>query len=281
MTILSFQSSVAYGYVGNGGAVFCLRRAGFDVWPVDTVIFSNHPGYGSFRGSARNAAQITEIVDGLEEVGVLKNCRAVISGYMGSKETGQAVLRVVDRVKAFNPEAVYCCDPVMGDRESGLYVASGLSGFFRTEAAPSADILMPNHFELEVLVEHSVTSIADVLLATEQLLSRGARLVVVTSLLTANMDANTIANLVATKDGVWLVVTPRLPLIAKGAGDVLAALFLGFYLEDGNAGNALSRAVSSVFAVVKASGHAPELRLVEAQDAIVEPPRRFLSRKIY
>jgi pyridoxine kinase len=280
VTILSFQSSVAYGYVGNAAAVFCLRRAGFEVWPVDTVIFSNHPGHGGFRGHVRDAARITEIVDGLDDLDVLKECRAVISGYMGSKQTAQAVLRAVGRVKALSPDALYCCDPVMGDVESGLYVAAGLSGFFRTEAVAAADILMPNHFELEVLAEHSVQTAADVLAATDLLLSRGARVVVVTSLLTSNMDPDTIANLAATRDGAWLVTTPRLPLTAKGAGDALAALFLGFYLEHRSAGDALSRAVSSIFAVVKASVHASELRLIEAQDAIAEPPRRFLARKV-
>lgn len=280
MTILSFQSSVAYGYVGNAAAVFCLRRAGFEVWPVDTVIFSNHPGHGSFRGSPRDAAAITEIIDGLVDLNVLKTCRAVISGYMGSTETGETVLRAVERVKALNPDAVYCCDPVMGDSDSGLYVSAGLSGFFRTHAVAAADILMPNQFELEVLVEHSVATADDVLAAADLLLSRGPRLVVVTSLLTPNMAPDTIANLVATRDGAWLATTPRLPLTAKGAGDALAALFLGFFLEDGNAAGALSRAVSCIFAVVKASAHASELRLIEAQDAIAEPPRRFLARKV-
>jgi len=280
LTILSFQSSVAYGHVGNAAAVFCLRRAGFEVWPVDTVMFSNHPGYPSFRGRPRDTADIVEVVEGLDELGVLKTCRAVISGYLGSKETGEAVLRAAERVKELNPDALFCCDPVMGDSDSGLYVSAGLSGFFRTRAVSAADILMPNHFELEVLVEHSVETATEVLSATDLLLSRGARLVVVTSLHTPNMTPDTIANLVATKEGAWMVSTPRLPLAAKGAGDALAALFLGYYLQEGNAGGALSRAVSSVFAVIKASHHASELRLIEAQDAIAEPPRRFLARKV-
>ncbi len=280
MTILSFQSSVAFGHVGNAAAVFCLRRAGFEVWPVDTVIFSNHPGYGGFRGHVRDAAHISELVDGLDELGVLGTCRAVISGYMGSKESGEAVLRAVDRVKALNADALYCCDPVMGDRDGGLYVSAGLSGFFRREAVAAADMVMPNHFELEVLAEHSARTMEEVLLAAGLLLSRGARLVVVTSLLTPDMEPDTIANLAVTRDGAWLVTTPRLPLAAKGAGDALAALFLGFYLQAGNAADALSRAVSSIFAVVKATGHARELRLIEAQDAIAEPPRRFLARKL-
>lgn len=280
MTILSFQSSVAYGHVGNAAAVFCLRRAGFEVWPVDTVIFSNHPGYGSFRGRARDVSEIVEIVDGLDDLNVLNSCGAVISGYLGSKEAGQAVLRTVERVRALNPDALYCCDPVMGDSDSGLYVSAGLSGFFRSEAVAAADILMPNQFELEVLVEHSVQTATEVLAATDLLLARGARLVVVTSLLTPNMTPDTIANLVVTKDGAWMVSTPKLALTAKGAGDALASLFLGFYLKEGNPASALSRAVSSIFAVVKASINASEMRLIQAQDAIAEPPRRFLARKV-
>lgn len=282
MTILSFQSSVAYGYVGNAAAVFCLRRAGHEVWPVDTVAFSNHPGHGSFRGRVVPASEIADIIDGMTALGVLDGCRAILSGYMGSAETGSIVLQAVRRIKAADARALYCCDPVMGDRDPGLYVTKDLTGFFRNEAVPAADVLVPNHFELEVLAERPLPSTDDVLAAADALLNNGPRIIVVTSLATHQMDPRTIGNLVVTRDGAWLAVTPRLPLAAKGAGDALAAMFLGDYLRCRDATKALSQAVSAVFAIVEATAAAgaSELRLVASQDAIVDPPRLFPADKL-
>ena len=282
MAILSFQSSVTYGHVGNGAAVFCLRRIGRDIWPVDTVAFSNHPGYGAFRGRVHSAAAVAEIVEGLERLRVLGGCRAVLSGYLGSAAIGRVVLKAVAAVKAANPRALWCCDPVMGDRDEGLYVPDDLAAFFGDEAAAAADILVPNHFELEVLAGRPLPTIADVLAAADGLRARGCRIVVVTSLATAGQNAGTIANLVVTGSGTWAVTTPRLALRAKGAGDALAALFLGRYLECGDAAAALSGAVSSVYAVVEATAAADagELLLVAAQNEIAPPTRRFSARPV-
>ena len=277
MTILSFQSSVAYGYVGNAAAVFCLRRAGHEVWPVNTVTFSNHPGHGGFRGRVVPAREIAEIVDGMTALGALDGCRAILSGYMGSVETGSVVLDAAHRIKTADARALYCCDPVMGDREPGLYVTEDIAQFFRKKAVPASDILVPNHFELEVLAERPLPSTDHVLAAADGLLDTGPKIIVVTSLATDQLDPTTIGNLVVTGDGAWLVTTPRLPLAAKGAGDALAAMFLGAYLHCHDATQALSRAVSSVFAVVEATAAAAahELRLVDSQSVIVDPPRLF------
>jgi len=149
--ILSIQSSVAYGHVGNSAAVFPLQRLGIDVWPVLTVHFSNHTGYGSFRGPVLPADQIAEVLRGVEERGVLPGCDAVLSGYMGDVSLGAVVLDAVSRVKAANPKAIYCCDPVLGDVDRGFFVRPGLPEFMRDHAVPKADIITPNQFELEFL----------------------------------------------------------------------------------------------------------------------------------
>jgi pyridoxine kinase len=227
LAILSFQSSVAYGHVGNAAAVFCLRRSGHEIWPVDTVAFSNHPGYGGFGGHVRQAAEVAEIVDGVERLGVLGRCRAVLSGYLGSAAVGRVVLESAARVKTANPRALFCCDPVMGDREEGLYVPDDLAALLTDEAVGAADVLVPNHFELEVLAGRPLPTLAEVVAAVDGLRAGGCRIVVVTSLATADRDASTIANLVVTGSGAWTVTTPKLALAAKGAGDVLAALFPG------------------------------------------------------
>jgi pyridoxine kinase len=277
LAILSFQSSVAYGHVGNAAAVFCLRRSGHEIWPVDTVAFSNHPGYGDFGGHVRQAAEVAEIVDGLERLGVPGRCRAVLSGYLGSAAVGRVVLQTAARVKAANPQALFCCDPVMGDRDEGLYVPDDLATLLTDEAAGAADVLVPNHFELEVLAGRPLSTLAEVVAAADRLRVRGCRVVVVTSLATGDGDAGTITNLVVTGSGAWTVTTPKLALAAKGAGDALAALFLGRYLDCGDAADALAGAVSSVYAVIEATAAAGarELLLVASQSEIAAPTRRF------
>lgn len=282
MTILSIQSFVSYGHVGNAAAAFCLQRTGHEVWPVHTVAFSNRPGYGTFAGPRRSGGEIAEILGGLEGLGVFGRCRAVLSGYLGDVAVGQVVLEAARRVRRANAGALYCCDPVMGDRGSGLYVSEDLARFFADEAVPAADILVPNHFELEVLAGRALPSCADVRDAATELLGRGPRLLIVTSLPNSDLDAGEIGNVVISQDAAWLVSTPKLALDAKGAGDAFAALFLAEYLNSGDAATALSAAVSSVFAIVQATAEvgAPELQLVAAQDRLIDPPKRFRARRI-
>ena len=281
MSILSIQSSVAYGHVGNGAAVFSLRRLGFEVWPVNTVHFSNHPGHGAWRGRTATHDEVSDVIAGVGERGAFARCRAVLSGYLGAAETGPVVLAAVAAVKAANPQALYCCDPVMGDVEEGLYVAPAVARFFRGQAVPTADIVVPNAFELAVLAGRPVESTEDALAAARAVLAKGPSLVVVTSVVSAAAP-DTIGNLAVGGDGAWHVTTPRLPTTAKGAGDAFAALFLGRYLETRDAGAALSAAASSLYAVIEAtsSAGAGELLLVAAQDALAAPPSRFVAEHI-
>ena len=152
MNILSIQSHVAYGHVGNSAAVFPLQRIGVEVWPVHTVQFSNHPGYGAWRGRVFSAATIRLVVQGIEERGVLGECDGVISGYLGSADTGEAVVESVARVKGANPAARYCCDPVIGDVGQGVFVRRGIPEFIKERMLPIADVVTPNQFELDYLV---------------------------------------------------------------------------------------------------------------------------------
>ena len=151
MNILSIQSHVAYGHVGNDAAVFPMQRLGCEVWPIHTVQFSNHTGYGAWTGRVFDGASILELVDGIAARGVLASCDAVLSGYLGSAEIGEAVIGTVARVKVANPQAAWCCDPVIGDVGRGIFVRSGIPELMRDRAIPSADIVTPNQFELEWL----------------------------------------------------------------------------------------------------------------------------------
>ena len=288
MNILSIQSHVTYGHVGNSAAVFPLQRLGFEVWPLHTLQFSNHAGYEDFTGQVFGAQHLREVVDGLAARGVLGTCDAVLSGYLGAPEAGLAVLDAVARVKAANPKALYACDPVMGDGASGggggLYVDAALPGFFRDRALALADIVTPNVFELEVLSGATVTTLDQAVAAARGLTERGPGVVLVTGLRHDATRAGEIEVLAVTGADAWRLCTPLLPCDPQpnGAGDLLSALFLGHYLRRGHAGQALEAAAAATFAVLDATRTAGtrELRLIAAQDEIVAPRRKFPARRI-
>lgn len=276
MSILSFQSRVSYGCVGHGAAEFTLRRMGLDVCPIDTVLLSNHPGYGRCRGGPVPGRDIAELFAGLEEIGVLAGFRAVLSGYLGTTAAGEAALAAVAKVRAGSAGAPYCCDPVMGDRSSGLYVPDDLVAFFKTRAVPAADILVPNHFELEVLTGRPLGTLTEALAAAARLCERGPKLVCASSLQAPELGPD-LGTLIVGGEGAWLVATPHLGIDAKGAGDVLSALLLAHLLRGLAPAAALERAVASTFAIVEATLAAGEreLALVAAQDALVTPTKMF------
>ncbi len=282
MNILSIQSSVAYGHVGNSAAVFPLQRLGFSVWPVNTVHFSNHTGYGEWRGPVLPAEDVAEVVRGIEDRGVLPDCDAVLSGYVGDASLGRVVLDAVAKAKAANTRAIYCCDPVMGDAGRGFFVRPGIPGFMRDEAVPAADVVTPNQFELEFLAGRVINTLDDALAAADGALTLGPGLVLVTSLLRRDAPAGTIEMLAASAEGAWLVETPLLPLSVNGVGDVTSALFLAHLLKGIRLEEALSMTASSVYGVLEEThrAHAREIRLIAAQDAIVDPPERFPARQL-
>lgn len=295
MKILSLQSSVAYGYVGNAAAIFPLQRLGFEAWPVDTVQFSNHPGYGGFTGAVHPPEHVRAILDGLAAAGVLDDCDGVLTGYVGDAESGAAAVAAVARVKATNPRALYLCDPVMGDDCSGIYVRAGIPALMAGPALASADIVTPNRFELEMLAGCPVANLADAIAAARLLLAKGPRLVVATSLaagpgLAGGGDSadlaggGDIACLAVTADSAWSVTTPRLPFdpAINGAGDLLSALLLAHRLRGAAPPEALATALSSLFGILQATlalGRR-ELALVQAQDQLVRPSRLFTAQAI-
>ncbi len=282
MAILSIQSAVAYGSVGNAAAVFPLQRLGFEVWRVDTVLFSNHTGYGAWRGTVFDPTFVGGVVLGIEERGVLPRCEAVLSGYLGSVELGAVVLDAVRRVKHANPKALYCCDPVLGDADRGFFVRPELADFYR-EAIALTDILTPNRFEFETLAGLRVDTLAATQAACDALLSEGPSVILVTSFDVAEIANSTAAMLVATPEGGWLVRTPRLPIIANGAGDLAAALFLGHFLKTADASAALAETTASVHAVIEETVRltSAELAIVAAQEALVSPQRRFPVERLF
>ncbi|HYE49540.1 MAG TPA: pyridoxal kinase PdxY [Azospirillaceae bacterium] len=278
-TILSIQSHVAFGHVGNRAAVFPLERLGFETIAVNTVQFSNHTGYGSWTGTVFPPEHIAEIVRGVEARGALARTDAVLSGYMGDALLGEAVLDAVAKVRAARPGAIYCCDPVMGDVGRGFFVRPGIPDFMRDRAVPAADVVTPNQFELEFLTGAAVTDLDGALRAAAAARALGPRIVLVTSLARAEAEPDTIEMLLDTAEGSWLVATPIVPLdpLPNGAGDAVAALFLAKLLETGEPPAALSHAAAAIWAVFDETRRAGtrELALVAAQDRLVRPDRAF------
>lgn len=276
-TILSIQSSVAYGHVGNSAAVFPLQRLGVEVWPVHTVHFSNHTGYGAWRGPLMEPAQVREVVTGIEEREALPTIDAVLSGYQGGEAIGEVILDAVARVKAANPDAIYACDPVMGNAKSGCFVHPAIPVLLRERVVPQADLITPNQFELGFLTETEPESLEDTLASVEKARAMGPSTVLVTSVLRPDRPEGTIEMLAVHGDGAWIAQTPQLPMKANGSGDVTAALFTAHLLETGDAGVALGRTVSSVFDLLQRtldSGQR-ELQLVQSQEEIANPRLQF------
>jgi pyridoxine kinase len=277
MRFLSIQSSVAYGHVGNSAATFPLQRLGHEVWPVLTVVFSNHTGYGAWRGPLLSPDDVRAVVTGIEERGVLPTCDGVLSGYLGGPGICEVVVDAVARVKAANPAATYTCDPVMGNATSGCFVDPAIPPVIRERVVPVADIITPNQFELGFLTQTEPDTLASTLESADAARALGPSTVLVTSFLPPGGPSDTIGMLVVTDDGAWTINTPRLPMKANGSGDLTAALFTAHLKESGSAPDALAATVSSVYAVLKATLESGEreLRIVAAQDAIADPAREF------
>jgi pyridoxine kinase len=255
---------------------------GFEVWPVNTVHFSNHTGYGQWRGTVLPAEDVAGIIRGIEDRGVLGSCDAVLSGYMGDASLGEVVVGAVGRVKGLNKKAIYCCDPVMGDDGRGFFVRPGIPEFIKEVAVPTADVITPNQFELEFLTNVEVRDMDDALGAADEARRLGPETVLTTSLRRTDADADTIEMLAVSGEGAWLVQTPMLALEVNGAGDATAALFLAHLLRGTDLAEALSTTASAVYAVLEGTHRtgSREMRLVAAQESIVEPPRRFEARRI-
>jgi len=277
MKVLSIQSAVAYGHVGNSAAVFPLQRIGVEVLPVNTVNFSNHTGYGAWRGPMLSPDDVRDVITGIEERGVLGEIDVVLSGYQGGEGIGDVILDAVARVKAANPSAIYACDPVMGNAKSGCFVAPAIPVLLRERVVPAADLITPNQFELGELTGTRPFTIEETLESVELIRSRGPRSVLVTSVERPDREDGTLEMLAVTDEGAWIVQTPRLPFKANGSGDVTAALFTAHYRRTGDAADALARATSSVYDLLERTHRsgARELQLVESQEAYANPRMQF------
>ena len=287
MAILSIQSHVVYGYAGNSAAVFPMQRLGHEVWAINTVEFSNHTGYGSWKGKILGGELADELVTGLEERGVLEKCSAVLSGYMGDAAVGKAIINAVTKVRTASKNAIYCCDPVMGDVGRGFYVKPDIPEIFKNELIPLADIITPNQFELEALTGQKIINMESACKAIDIIHKKGTGIVLLTSFNTEenNKAGNKIGMIASGSGGKYSIETPLLPLGPgmAGSGDITASVFLARYLETGDLKKSLELCTASIYGILKQSweynkeltGTLPELRIIQAQSELDEPGEIF------
>jgi pyridoxine kinase len=292
MAVLSIQSHVVYGYAGNTAAVFPLQRLGREVWAINTVEFSNHTGYGSWRGRVLGAELAADLVTGLEERGVLGNCEAVLSGYLGNAAIGRAVVDAVGRVRKAAPAALYCCDPVMGDIGKGFYVQPDIPPIFKNELLPLSDIITPNQFELEALTGLDTGTIDQARRAVGLLHEKGPGIVLVTSYRdAAGAEGPRISMLASDKTGLYRISTPELPLgiAVAGSGDLTTSIFLSRCLETGDLKKSLEHCAAAVYGILEASfqerrrarAAGPlELLIVRNQEELISPSHSFEAIKL-
>ena len=165
MNVISIQSQVAYGHVGNSAAVFPMQMHGIDVIAVPTTLLSNRPGYPTIRGRVLDAPLVADLLLGIEERGAVDTSQMILSGYLGSPGIAAVVADFVARAKAKNPALRYCCDPVLGDRDRGMFVPADIPPLVRDRLCPLADIITPNHFEFEWLCGAKANTIGQVIKA--------------------------------------------------------------------------------------------------------------------
>jgi pyridoxine kinase len=277
MTIISIQSQVAFGHVGNSAAVFPLQMHGIDVIAVPTTLLSNRPGYPTIRGRVLEAELVADLLRGIEERGAVDKAKMILSGYLGSPEIGAVVADFVERAKARNGALRYACDPVLGDRDRGLFVKPDIPPLVRDRLCPLADVITPNHFEFEWLCGTEARTIEEVIAQASALIARGPSTVVITSAELADTPQGQIDTLAVERSRAFRVTTPKLPISPNGTGDLFAALYVAACVRGADTPDALSHAASAIFAVLEhtATRGTEEMRIVESGELLVHPKRRF------
>lgn len=254
--ILSIQSHVAYGYVGNKAACFPLQSLGYDVCPVNTVQFSNHTGYGKCQGEIFTSNHIKQVIQGIKDLGVMNNCKAVLSGYLGDSSIGEIILSTVKELRQDNPDLVYLCDPVMGDVGRGIFVKDGIADFFKDYALSTATIITPNHFEAELLYGSKINNVEDAKAAAAYFHKKGIKIFIITSFRSKDLPEDKMH--VFLSDGVQYLLG-QTPLVdfkisPNGTGDLFSALMLGHYLNSSDVESAFKSALQSIYYVICSTG---------------------------
>ncbi len=283
--ILSIQSHVAFGHAGNSSAVFPMQRMGYSVIDVNTVLFSNHTGYGKWGGDLVSLDTVKSVLQGVQARGAFTTTKAVVTGYMGSPVLGDTIMETVATVKSESGECVYVCDPVFGDVGRGIFALNGIAEYFRDVALKNCNICTPNLFELGWLTHTAPNTIADIITSAHMLLNDTTHTVLVTSAEHDQTVENSIEMLVITPDYTYRVATPRvhMPMPPNGSGDATTALFTTHYLDtNGDIKATLERTASSIYEIFTETAKRGtfELQTISAGNAFANPDKAFEAVKI-
>lgn len=283
--ILSIQSHVAFGHAGNSSAVFPMQRMGYNVIDVNTVLFSNHTGYGEWGGDFVSLDTVKSVLQGVQQRGAYTHTKAVVTGYMGSPVLGDTIMQTIATVKSQSAKCVYVCDPVFGDVGRGIFAINGIAQYFRDVAVKQANICTPNLFELGWLTDTDPKTIDDIIVSARMLLNTHTHTVVVTSADHTDTSVGTIEMLAITASDCYRVITPKVNMVLppNGSGDATTALFTTHYLDtDADLQLSLARTASSIYEIFKATAACEsfELQIIRAGDKIAYPDHIFKACKV-
>ena len=286
MSILSIQSHVSFGHAGNSASVFPLQFLGHNVWPVHTVNYSNHTGYGKWKGETISAKVIREIIDGIFAITEPKSCKAVLSGYLGTPGVAESVENALKKLKKVNSKILFCCDPVMGDKGRGFFVKDEIPEYFKKKLVPIANIITPNHFEFNFLCGESATY-KDAIINAAPLLKKGPSWIIIKSFIGKETTPGTLDVLAISATSAYKINTPHIiypndkPPV--GTGDLFTSLYLGNYINNNfDAVNALEMACSSIYSILKFTydKNMYELEIINAREQILSPNEMFRAVKL-
>ncbi|WMN80214.1 pyridoxal kinase PdxY [Vibrio parahaemolyticus] len=282
-SILSIQSHVVYGHAGNSSAVFPIQRMGIDAWPIHTVQYSNHTQYEQgWKGQKFCSDDVRTLLDGLDNINKLGECGAVLSGYQGSPDQCKAVADVVRSVKESNHNAIYVCDPVMGDPDKGCIVADGVREEITQSLLPISDVIVPNQYELTAMTGVEIHSVYDAVTACKEALKLGPKIVLVKHL--HSIDSDMFSMILATPKACYLTQRPNIEFKQQpvGVGDLISAVFTACLMKNMSPTVAFRHTNNAIYGVLDITkGYGTwELQIVNAQYEFVEPSHDFNIVKI-
>nr|WP_179188687.1 pyridoxal kinase [Kiloniella majae] len=285
-SIISAQSHVCYGHVGNSAAAFPMQKLGVSVHSVPTTILSNHPAHSSFYGQAIESDLLRDLFSGLEERGAFHESAGFQSGYLATLDNGHVIEKAVKRFKACNPQGIYCLDPVMGDVEKGFFVQAGIPELIAQKLLPLADIITPNKFEFDALTATSCQSSIcqnhnDMVAAARKLMEDfNLRCVVITS---ADFgEKETTHTLVVRREDATLYTTPFLQNGPSGTGDLFTGMFIARILMGQDEMEAADSSLNAVYSIIKhtVTSNLRELDIITHQECIIDSTRIITQNKM-
>lgn len=253
MHVISIQSQVVHGHVGNSAAVFPLLSKGLQVAAVPTALLSNHPHYPTMYGRVLEPDFLGGLLQGVEDRGLVEASAVLVTGYVGSVENALVIASFVERARALNPKLMYVCDPVMGDDDLGLFVKEDLVDVFRERLVPLAQVITPNQYELELLARRGARTVVDLETCLAKLSGNAPPLAAVTGCVFDDTIRGQVETVSCSASGFARSAVERLPIRPCGTGDLFTALLIAGLCDDKCLNEAAANATAEVFGVLQAT----------------------------